>query len=138
MDTDVVVAAVRSRQGASRAWLRAALLRRCELVLSVPLLLQYEEVLCRPEQLAAVGGSVDDIGTMLDAVCRVGSPVEIDYLWRPMLREPDDEMVLELAIQSRAAALLTFNLRDFQGAERFGVEVVRPGPAWRRWKETLT
>jgi putative PIN family toxin of toxin-antitoxin system len=134
LDTDVVVAGLRSRQGSSRAWLRAVLRREVELVLSVPLVLQYEAVLLRPETLAAIGGTPERVGRFLDLLCAVGRPLDISFLWRPMLRDPDDEMVLEAAVHGRADRLLTFNLRDFAGSERLGVRVERPGPAWRAWK----
>jgi predicted nucleic acid-binding protein len=104
------------------------------LLLSVPLVLQYESVLTRPDQLAASGASVEQIGVLLDALCAICTPVEISFLWRPMLRDPDDEMVLEVAVNGRADRLLTFNLRDFAGADRFGVRVEEPGPAWRSWR----
>ena len=111
MDTAVVVAAVRSSRGASRAWLKAALLQKVELILSVPLVLQYEEVLTRPEQLAASRMSARQVGILLDALCRVGKPVEISFLWRPILRDPDDEMVLEAAVCGRANLILTFTAK---------------------------
>jgi putative PIN family toxin of toxin-antitoxin system len=136
LDTDVLVAAVRSRLGASRAWLRAILRGDAVLLLSVPLVLQYEAVLTRPEQLAASGASLSQISTLLDALCAVCAPVEISFLWRPVLRDPDDEMVLEVAVNGRADRLLTFNQRDFTGADRLGIAAARPGPAWRAWRKT--
>jgi predicted nucleic acid-binding protein len=135
LDTDVLVAAVHSRRGASRAWIRAILTREATLLLSVPLALQYEAVLMRPEHLAASGASVEQVTALLDALCAVCSPIEISFLWRPMLRDADDEMVLEVAANGRADRLLTFNERDFAGAERLGVMVERPGPAWRSWRK---
>jgi putative PIN family toxin of toxin-antitoxin system len=135
LDTDVLVAAVRSRRGASRAWLRAILAGEAMLLLSVPLALQYEAVLMRPEQLAASGASAEEIAALLDALCAVCTPVEISFLWRPMLRDADDEMVLEVAVNGRADRLLTFNERDFAGAGRLGMTVERPGPAWRAWRK---
>ena len=134
LDTDVLVAGLRSRRGASRAWLRAILAGEATLLLSVPLALQYEAVLTRPEHLAASGASVEEAGRLLDALCAVCSPVEISFLWRPMLRDADDEMVLEVAANGRADRLLTFNERDFAGADRLGLIVERPGPAWRSWR----
>ncbi len=135
VDTDVLIAAARSRRGASRAWLRAILARKAALLLSVPLALQYEAVLTRPEHLAASGASLDEANVLLNALCAVCIPVEISFLWRPMLRDPDDEMVLEVAVNGGADWLLTFNERDFAGAERLGVRVERPGPAWRSWRQ---
>lgn len=134
LDTDVLVAAVRSRLGASRAWIRAILTREATLRLSVPLALQYEAVLTRSEHLAASGASIAQISALLDALCALCRPVAISFLWRPMLRDPDDEMVLETAANGHADRLLTFNERHFAGADRLGVIVERPGPAWRSWR----
>lgn len=134
LDTDVVVAGLRSSQGASRAWLRAVVRREAEIAISVPLMLQYEDVLLRPEILAAIKGTPARVGQFLDVLCVVGQPLDISFLWRPMLRDPDDEMVLEAAVHGRVDRLLTFNLRHFAGAERLGVVVERPGLAWRAWK----
>jgi len=134
LDTDVLVAAVRSRRGASRAWVRAILTGEATLLLSVPLALQYEAVLTRPEHLAAAGATVEQITALLDALLAVCRPVEISFLWRPILRDADDEMVLEAAVNGRADRLLTFNERDFAGSGRLGVTVERPGPAWRSWR----
>ena len=134
LDTDVLVAAVRSRRGASRAWIGAILREEVTLLLSVPLALQYEAVLTRPEQLAAAGTTVEQITALLDALCAVCKPVEISFLWRPVLRDANDEMVLEAAVNGLADRLLTFNERDFAGAGRLGVTVERPGPAWRSWR----
>lgn len=135
LDTDVAVAALRSRRGASRAWLRAVLQGEVTLLLSVPLALQYEAQLTRPEHLAASGTRRAEVDLLLDALCAVCRPVEVSFLWRPMLRDPDDEMVLEVAVNGRADRLLTFNERDFVGAERLGVRVEQPGPAWRSWRD---
>jgi predicted nucleic acid-binding protein len=135
LDTDVLVAAARSRQGASRAWVRAILTGEATLLLSVPLALQYEAVLTRQDHLAASGARVEEIEVLLDTLCAVCEPVEIAFLWRPMLRDAGDEMVLEAAVNGRADWLLTFNERDFAGACRLGVVVERPGPAWRSWRK---
>ncbi len=102
---------------------------------SVPLMLQYEAVVLRPEQRAASGLSEVELGEILDAVVAVARPVTISYLWRPTLHDPDDELVLETAVNGGADLLLTFNERDFAGAERFAPRVVRPGPALREWLE---
>ena len=134
LDTDVVVAGLRSSRGASREWLRAVLRGEAVAVLSVPLVLQYEAVLLRPATLAAIGGSRQRVGRFLDVLCAVGLAVETSFLWRPMLRDPDDEMVLEAAVHGRVDRLLTFNLRDFAGSDRLGVAAARPGPAWRQWR----
>jgi putative PIN family toxin of toxin-antitoxin system len=132
---DVLVVAVRSRRGASAAWLRAALRREVDMLTSVPLMLHYESVLARPEHRTVSGLSMVELGALLDAVAAVVMPVIISYLWRPILRDPDDELVLETAVNGQADLLLTFNERDFVGAERFTPRISRPGPALRDWLE---
>lgn len=135
LDADVMVAAVRSRQGASAAWLRAVLRSEVQILVSVPLMLHYEAVLLRPENRTSSALSSKELNALLDAIAVIAIPLVISYLWRPMLRDPDDELVLETAANGRADLLLTFNERDFAGAERFAFWVSRPGPAWRAWLE---
>jgi len=128
LDTDVLVAAFRSDAGASRQVLEAARAHRFELLLSVPLMLEYESVLTRPEHLAACGASREDVSAVLDELALVGKRVELMIRTRPMLPDPNDEMVLETAINGRADAIVTFNERDFRPvAGRFRCSVVRPG-----------
>ncbi|MBI1777261.1 MAG: putative toxin-antitoxin system toxin component, PIN family [Proteobacteria bacterium] len=130
LDTDVMVAAIRSEAGASRRLLLAVLQRTCTLVLSVPLVIEYQAVMTRPEHLAAAGLSVSDVGALLDAVVRVAEPVRLAFLWRPALKDPNDEMVLEAAVNGQADRLVTFNLGDFGAAgTRFGIIVCSPGDA---------
>jgi len=100
---------------------------------SVPLMLHYESALSRPEQRAASALSVTEPGEVLDAIAAVATPVIISYLWRPILRDPDDELVLETAVNGGADLLLTFNERDFAGAERFAPRISRPGRALHDW-----
>lgn len=102
---------------------------------SVALMLQYEAVVSRPEHRAASGLSEAELGEVLDALAAVAKPVTISYLWRPTLRDPDDELVLETAVNGGADLLLTFNERDFAGIERFTPKIMRPGPALREWLE---
>lgn len=132
LDTATVVAAVRSDAGASRRLLRAALERRrgFTLLVSVPLLIEYEAVLTRIEHLKSAGLSVADIGMLLDALAAVSEPVQLAYLWRPALRDANDDMVLELAVNGRADAIVTFNQRDFRSAtKQFGLSILSPGEA---------
>jgi putative PIN family toxin of toxin-antitoxin system len=128
LDTDVLVAALRSDAGASRQVLEAARARRFKLLLSVPLMLEYESVLTRPENLIASGASKEDVSAVLDELALVGSRVELRIRTRPVLPDPNDEMVLETAINGIADAIVTFNERDFRPmVSRFGCLVVRPG-----------
>lgn len=138
LDTDVMVSALRSNKGASRLWLEAVLSKKVQMVLSVPLLLQYEEVLSRPEQLYYSHLSPPEIGEFLDGLCRISHLVEVSFLWRPTLKDPTDEMVLEAALNGQANWIVSFNQKDYGGAERFRIEVLKPGPAWQRWKRSFS
>jgi predicted nucleic acid-binding protein len=113
--------------------LTAALARRCQALASVPLMLQYESVLTRSEHLVAAGISEADVQVLLDAIGAVATPVRISYLWRPMLPDPDDDLVLETAVNGFAKLLITFNRRHFEPtAASFGIEVLAPAEAVRR------
>jgi len=128
LDTDVLVAAFRSDSGASRQLLEMALAREFELLLSVPLILEYEAVLTRPEHLSASGASAEDVGDMLDGLAAVGRRVRLAFRWRPALPDANDDMVLETAVNGQAHAIVTFNERDFNPvAGGFGCLVMRPG-----------
>lgn len=133
LDTAVMVAAIRSDAGASRRLLVASLERRLTLLVSVPLMIEYRAVMTRSEYLEVSGLSVEDVNGLLDAVAAVAEPVRLLFLWRPAVRDPDDDMVLEVAVNGQADAIVTFNLRDFgNAAERFGVAVISPGEALKR------
>lgn len=132
-DTATMVAAIRSDAGASRRLLVKTLEQRLTLLVSVPLMIEYQAVLTRTDHLQASGLSVEEVGILLDAVAAVAEPVRLAFLWRPAVRDPDDDMVLEAAVNGRADAIVTFNLRDFGNvASRFGVKVLSPGEAWKR------
>src|SRR5262249_53332482 len=138
LDTAVMVAAIRSEAGASRALLRKALERKHDLtlLLSVPLLVEYEAVMTRTEHLKASGLSEADVGVLLDAVAVVSVPAKLAFLWRPTLADPDDDMVLETAINGMADAIVTFNRKDFAPARRqFGIEVLLPGEVVARMEK---
>jgi putative PIN family toxin of toxin-antitoxin system len=136
LDTAVVAAAARSSLGASRQLLLSALAGRFTLLLSVPLVLEYEAVLKRPEQLVASQATPADIDTLLDALIAIARPVPSVFSWRPLLRDPDDDMVLEVALNGQADLLVTFNIRDFEpAASRLGVVVALPREALRRLRE---
>jgi len=135
LDTDVVVAAMRSPRGASAAILRAARQGRATLLASLPLALEYEAVATRAEHRVAAGLSEPEVEVFLTAVVALAEPVTTHFLWRPQLRDPSDEMVLEAAVNGRADALVTFNVRDFGTAPaQFGVEILLPREAIRRIK----
>src|SRR6266851_3768609 len=130
LDTDVIVAALRSDRGASRQLLMAALNQQFELLLSVPLILEYEAVLTRPQHLAACGLSIAEVGRVLDDLAAVARPVRLAFRWRPRLSDPDDDMVLETAINGSASAIVTFNQGDFApGTKGFSCAVILPATA---------
>ena len=136
MDTDAVVAAMRSPGGASAAIIRAVRLKQATLLLNVPLAIEYEAVCRRSEHRVAAGLSSRQVEIFLDAIIAMGEPVETHFLWRPQLRDPNDEMVLEAAVNGRADALVTFNVRDYgTAAAQFGVEILLPREALARIKE---
>ena len=127
LDTNVVVAAVRSPQGASAEILRRVLTGRLSVLCSVPLFLEYEAVLSRPEQLQAAGVTEGDVANLLNALAGKVQRVDIAYLWRPRLRDAADDMVLEAAVNGRATAIITFNQRDFlPQTQNFGIAVLTP------------
>lgn len=133
LDTATMVAAIRSNVGASNRLLVAGLSGRFIMLVSTPLLMEYEAVMTRPEHLKASGLTAGEVATVLDMVAAAAKPVRLAFLWRPAVRDPDDDMVLETAANSQADAIVTFNKRDFAAvAERFGVGVWSPGDAMKR------
>ena len=132
LDTNVLVAALRSDRGASRKLLMYGLDRKIRLVVSVPLVIEYESVLTRSEHLAAAGGSATEVNALIDAIVKVAEPVILRFLWRPRLKDPADEMVLETAINGRADRLVTFNLRHLKSAAgEFGILALSPAEMWK-------
>lgn len=124
---------MRSPRGASAALLMEARRQKITLLANVALALEYEAACGRPEHVVASGLKADEVEIFVDAVIAMAEPVESHYLWRPMLRDPGDELVLEAAANGRATAIVTFNQRDFGTAPaQFGVEVLTPGSVLRR------
>jgi putative PIN family toxin of toxin-antitoxin system len=121
MDTNVFVAALRSRRGASYRLLTLVDSGKFEINISIPLVVEYEDVAKRMgDELALTAKDIDDI---LDYLCKVGNHREVYYLWRPFLKDAKDDMVLELAMVSNADFIVTYNGSDFQGVEVFGIRV---------------
>jgi putative PIN family toxin of toxin-antitoxin system len=131
-DTDVLVAARRSRTGASNALIRRVQSNAFVMLASVPLFLEYEAVLTRAEHLLASGMTAKQVTGFLDYLAGLVVPVKFHFLWRPQLSDVADEMVLETAINGAADAVVTFNIRHFGPAARFGIDVIRPDEALRR------
>jgi putative PIN family toxin of toxin-antitoxin system len=128
LDTSVLVAGLRSQPGASSRVLYAVAERRCIPLVTTAVFLEYEAVLLRSEQRLATGMSPEDVEGFLAAFASAAEPVELNFLWRPQLRDPADELMLEAAVNGRAEALVTHNVGDFQSATaRFGVRTLTPG-----------
>ena len=137
LDTDVLVAGMRSPTGASAAILRSVRAGAPTLLLSVALALEYEAICFQAEHRLASGLSEEEVDIFITAVIAMAEPVATHFLWRPQLRDAGDEMVLEAAVNGQADALVTFNVRDFGTAPaRFGIEVLRPGEAMTRIKSS--
>ena len=125
VDTNVVVAGLRSRRGAAFRLLSQIGQGSFEIALSVPLVLEYEDALLRAGLTNLTRDAVDDV---LDYFCRVAHLQRIFYLWRPLLPDPKDDMVLELAVAAGCQAIVTYNARDFVEANKFRVQVLEPAP----------
>jgi putative PIN family toxin of toxin-antitoxin system len=133
LDTNVLVAATLSPFGASFQILTLVPQRRFALLLSVALMLEYEEVLKRDDLRAQSHLTLEEVDVLLDMLAAVGTPQPLFFQWRPQLPDPDDEMLLELAVNGRADAIVSVNTRDFLPAtQTFGIEVLRPGEFLRR------
>ena len=127
LDTSVIVAAFRSRSGASNLLLRAVANGSLRPLVTTALFLEYEDVLLRPEQRLATGMSAADVEAALAAFASAAEPVEVHFRWRPQLADPSDELVLEAAVNGTADFLVTHNVRDFGlAAKRFELRVITP------------
>jgi putative PIN family toxin of toxin-antitoxin system len=135
LDTSVIVAALRSRTGASFALLQLVGRGDLTMIATPPLFLEYEEVLSRPEQLSATGFSLEDVDAFVRDLAQLIEPAEVYFRWRPQVRDPDDEMVVEAAMNGRANCIVTHNTRDFAGvSERFSVRVLKPSDLLKEFK----
>ena len=127
LDTCVIVSAFRSQNGASNALLAYAAEKRIIPLLSAALFFEYESVMMRPEQVAVHNLTSAQIQKALDGLASVSEIVNVNFSWRPQLRDPNDEMVLDLAVNGRADALITHNVRDFEpAAQSFGLKILTP------------
>lgn len=124
IDTNVIVAALRSKRGASYKLLSLIDSGKFEISISVPLILEYEYASKQLlSQLALTEQEIDDV---IDYICLIGHQRTIYYLWRPFLPDPKDDMVLELAVAAECESIVTFNLKDFRGIEKFSIKAVPP------------
>lgn len=124
IDTNVLIAALRSSSGASHQILIAADRGDFQMALSVPLLAEYDDVSSRPEIGISIPAAAVD--TIIRRLAQVAHHQQIYFLWRPILPDPKDDMVLEVAIASGATHIVTFNHKDLHMASQFGITVLRP------------
>jgi predicted nucleic acid-binding protein len=135
LDTDVAVAGLRSASGASRQLLIAVDEGRLDIVVSVPLVLEWEAVSKRPDNLAAAGIDTVDVDTVIDRLVEQALRAELHFLWHPQAFHADDEIVLETAVNGFADTIVSFDTKDLQvPTGRFGIEVVWPVEISKRWR----
>ena len=124
VDTNVLIAALRSSSGASHQIILAADRGDFQIALSVPLLAEYDDVSSRPGMGIIIPTSAVD--SIICRIAQVAHKQQIYFLWRPILPDPKDDMVLELAIAASASHIVTFNRKDLQLASQFGISVLPP------------
>jgi putative PIN family toxin of toxin-antitoxin system len=124
LDTCILFSALRSSQGASHQILAALPRNRFKPIVSIPFFFEYEEVLLRPEQFPHL--TATDINDFLDYIALSSEHCRINFLWRPFLPDPGDDLVLEAAFAGEAQAVVTYNLRDFKGSEKLGIPAISP------------
>ena len=124
LDTNVIIAALRSKRGASNKLLSLVGTHQFEIHDSVALILEYEDVIQR--QREELGLSREDVSIFIDALCSMAHHHQIYFLWRPALSDVNDELVLELAVSAQCEYIVTHNISDFKGTEQFGIQTITP------------
>jgi putative PIN family toxin of toxin-antitoxin system len=125
IDTNILYSGLYSSTGASFQLLQLVRLRQVIPCISVTLAMEYEAVLS--SRLQELDLTKDQLNGFLGYFVSIAERVKVFYLWRPGLRDPGDDMVLETAVAASADFIVTHNIRDFTGSARFGVRVVTPG-----------
>lgn len=124
IDTNVMFSALKSNQGASYKLISLLPKKLFSIAISVPLIIEYEDVLRRGILHSAI--SENDISDFIDFLCRIGYKQDIFFLWRPFLPDPSDDLVLEVAVAGACDAIITYNKRHFKNVEKFGLRVLDP------------
>jgi putative PIN family toxin of toxin-antitoxin system len=124
IDTNVLVSALRSQRGASHRLLLCLGDAPFDIHISVPLVLEYEQAI--KNSIGALSLTEQDIDDFIDYLCAIGRHHKLYYLWRPYLRDPKDDMVLELAVTADSDVIITYNKKDFEGTEQFGIDILTP------------
>ncbi|MFH5834231.1 putative toxin-antitoxin system toxin component, PIN family [Halalkalibaculum sp. DA384] len=123
IDTNVLISALRSNRGASFKLISLIGTGKFDISFSVPLLIEYEAVSKRKKFEHLIDRDIDDL---LNYLCKVADKRDIFFLWRPFLKDPKDDMILELAVEAGCEYIITYNLDDFKGIEQFGLEAITP------------
>ncbi len=124
IDTNIIVSSLHSKRGYSHKLLSIIDDERIKVFISVPVVLEYEDAIKREKSnIKFKKSEVDDF---LDFICLIGEQRKIHYLWRPFLKDRKDDMFLELAVESGSDFIITFNKRDFEGVEKFGIKILTP------------
>ncbi len=135
IDTNVIISGLLSDMGYSHRLLEALPDRLFDVCVSVPLVLEYESQL--KKQLPSNIYTQEDIDDFIDYLCSISQKTPIYYLWRPYLKDPFDDHVLEVALASKSDYIVTFNKKDFRDSEQYGIKIVNPGELFRitgeRW-----
>jgi len=124
IDTNILFAGLYSNEGTSFKVLNLIDIGKIIPILSTTLVFEYEDILKRKQGLLGLSNS--EIEDILDAICEKGVEKKIHFLWRPQLRDPNDDHILELAVAANGADILTFNIKDFDKAKQFGIRVLKP------------
>ncbi len=125
IDTNILVSALKSDMGASYCLISKLPSNKFQISLSVPLYIEYQDVLTRKEHLTG-SSTKEEILAFLRYLCKMANRQRIFYLWRPWLKDPKDDMVLELAVASKSQFIITYNLKDFSNIQQFGIEAITP------------
>jgi putative PIN family toxin of toxin-antitoxin system len=124
IDTNVLLSGLQSNQGQSFKILEEFLEDEISIAISVPLVLEYEKIL--KMYLDRTIFSEEDINQVINYICNKATPVKVFYLWRPYLKDPYDDHILEVAIAGKCKYIITYNKKDFKGIEEFGIKAVTP------------
>ena len=124
IDTNIFYSGLYSSEGASFRILKLMRAGKIIPVVSTTLIFEYEEVLKRKKDTLNL--SEEDINQFLDNICNFSEKQKIYYLWRPYLRDPKDDHILELAVASKTNYIVTYNIKDFKGSKEFGIDVIKP------------
>lgn len=124
IDTNVIVSALKSKNGFSFSLLSIIDDQRFKVFISIPIVLEYEDAIKR--ERSGINLNAAEINDVLDFICLIAEQRKIFYLWRPILKDAKDDMFLELAVESECDFIITFNTKDFKGIEKFGIKAITP------------